>query len=96
VFVSTIVVVELAWLLEKAFDYKKADIVAAVGAILESPNFVVERHEVAWAALDLVGNSRASVADAIIAAVAAEEGARVTMTFDVDAARDIPGMKLLK
>jgi predicted nucleic-acid-binding protein len=96
VFVSTIVVVELAWLLEKTFDYRKSDIVAAVGAILDSPDFVVERHDVLGAALDIASNSKASVADAIIAAVAAAEGARVTMTFDVGAARDIPGMELLK
>jgi predicted nucleic-acid-binding protein len=96
VFVSTIVVAELAWLLKKAFDYKKSDIVAALVAILSSPDFVVERHEVVGAALEIARYSKAGVADAIIAAVTAAEGARATMTFDVGAARDIPGMELLK
>lgn len=96
VFVSTIVVAELAWLLNKTFDYKKSDIIAVLTAVLGSPDFVIERRSVVQAAIELASSSRAGVADAIIAGVAEAEGARTTMTFDVHAAREIPGMELLK
>lgn len=96
VFVSTIVVAELAWLLNKTFDYGKADIIALLDAVLGSPDFVLERRDVVQTALELAGSSKVGVADAIIAGVAADEGARVTMTFDIGAARNIPGMELLK
>lgn len=96
VFVSTIVIAELAWLLKKTFDYNKSDIIGAARAILSSPDFVVERHEIVDTALDIASASKVGVADAIIAAVAKAEGARLTMTFDRDAAKDVPGMELLK
>jgi predicted nucleic-acid-binding protein len=96
VFVSTLVIAELAWLLRKTFDYKKPDILAVLSALLESPDFVVERHDVVETALDVAKSSRAGVADAIVAGVAAAAGARKTMTFDLDAAKYVPGMELLK
>jgi predicted nucleic-acid-binding protein len=96
VFVSTLVVAELAWLLNKTFDYKKSDIIAVLNAVLASPDFVLERRDILEVALEIAESSRAGVADAIIAGVAAAEGARSTVTFDKGAARDIPGMELLK
>jgi len=96
VFVSTVVVVELAWLLNKTFDYKKADIIAVLTAVLGSPDFVVEHRNVVETALENASSSKAGVADAIIAGVAMIEGARATITFDVDAAKFVPGMELLK
>jgi predicted nucleic-acid-binding protein len=96
VFVSTLVAAELARLLHKTFDYKKSDIIAVLNAVLASPDFVLERRDVLAGALEIAKSSRAGVADSIIAGVAAAEGARSTMTFDKGAARDIPGMELLK
>ena len=96
VFVSVVVVVELVWLLDRTFDYPRVDILRVLTAILSSPDFVVERRELVESAVARAEATRADVADALIAGIAAAAGCTTTMTFDRDAAKLVSGMSLLK
>jgi predicted nucleic-acid-binding protein len=95
-FVSNVVVAELVWLLDRTFDYPRARILEVLDGILGSPDFVLERREVVEDAVDKATTTKASIADALIAALATSAGCTATMTFDRDASRHVPGMELLR
>jgi predicted nucleic-acid-binding protein len=95
-FVSTVVVAELVWMLDRGYGYSKADILKILSDILGSPDFVVEHRQVVEHAVTRAGETRATVADVIIADLAAANGCRSTATFDRDAAKSVPGMELVR
>ncbi|WP_055046169.1 PIN domain-containing protein [Devosia sp. A16] len=94
-FVSLVVVVELAWVLNRHYGYDFQKVRQAVQWLLDSDDFVVEhRDRVEWAVANYT-RSKLDLPDLLIAS-AGEEAGVTTATFDRDAAKYVPGMELLK
>lgn len=94
--VSLVVVAEAVWVLRNPYAFDAERVTDFVAAMLDSDDFLVENRSVVESAVNLSRDSRADIADCLIAAVAANIGASSTVTFDRLAARRIPGMELLK
>ena len=96
VYVSTVVAVELAWVLRRSYAFSPPAIIIALESLLESENAVVERAVLIGDAVERMRNESIDLADYLISAIAREAGAAATLTFDRDAAKRVPGMELLK
>ena len=96
IFVGLIVVVEMIWVLERKYGYARERSVAAIRHLLDSPDFVVDRAALVAAAIDRVDRLGTDIADELIAACNRQQGCSRTLTFDRKAARDVPGMELLR
>lgn len=90
-FLSLIVVVETAWVLEDTFARSPVEIRAIVEQLLRVPQFVVEQPEIVELAL---ARGHADLADSIIHEANLAHGCDVTMTFDRRLAR-LDGVELL-
>jgi predicted nucleic-acid-binding protein len=95
-YVSLVVVTEFAWVLTRRYKYDFRKIGEGIQWMLDSDDFVVEaRDRVEWA-LTQYTRSKIDFADLLIARSAAIAGAHRTSTFDINAAKFVPGMELLK
>jgi predicted nucleic-acid-binding protein len=91
-FVSLVVMAEFAWVLRRKYKQDVKTIGRAIQSMLDSEDFVLEERErVVWA-LAHYTRSRIDFSDLLIARSSEE----LTVTFDRNAAKDIPGMELLK
>jgi predicted nucleic-acid-binding protein len=94
-FISLVVLAEVSWVLSRAYKAPRADISAAIEGLLRSAEVKVENAAAAWRALGVYQASKsAEFADALIAEIAALNGASKTVTFDRRAANEA-GMTLL-
>ena len=95
-YVSLVVIAEFAWVLKRRYKYDFRKIGEGIQWMLDSDDFIVEaRDRVEWA-LTQYTRSKIDFSDLLIARSAAVAGARRTITFDVNAAKYVPGMELLK
>lgn len=95
-FVSIVVLVELAWVLNRHYGYDFEKIRQAVQWLLDSDDFVVEhRDRVEWAVTNY-NRSKIDLPDLLIASAGEDTGATRTATFNINAAKYVPGMELLK
>ncbi len=95
-FVSMVVLVELVWVLSRHYGYDFDKVRQTVQWLLDSDDFVVEhRDRVEWAITNYT-RSKIDLPDLLIASSGEDAGAPRTATFDIDAARYVPGMELLK
>jgi predicted nucleic-acid-binding protein len=95
VFVSSVVVSELTWVLERSYGFSDEAIHGALELLFDSENVVVERSDLLEYAIGAAKEARGDISDAIIAALAKDAGASKTVTFDKPAAKRIAGMELL-
>ena len=93
-FISTVVLVELVWVLESGYGCDRAQISAVLERLLRAKPLVVERAEVAWQAARLFAGSKADFADCLIERAGHANVCDCTVTFDRRAARDA-GMRML-
>jgi predicted nucleic-acid-binding protein len=94
-FLSLIVVVELVWVLEVSYRFKKNEIEQVLETLLRSKELVIERAEIVSQALRKFSTSRADFADCLIERCGHAAECQYTVTFDQNAASDA-GMKLLR
>lgn len=95
-FVSLLVIAEFVWVLKRRYKYDVEQIGQGIRWMLDSDDFVVEgRERVEWA-LAHYTRSRMDFSDLLIARSGDIAGAQRTATFDKGAAKDVPGMELLK
>lgn len=92
--VPLLVLCELAWVLGTAYRYSRGQIAPVLRQMLVTDCFVVERHELAWAAFRDYAGGNADYADCLIARLNQESGADPTYTFDRRAAQG-QGFRLL-
>lgn len=93
-FVSREVLLELVWVLERAYGYSRTEIAAAVNGLLSSTELVIEAsNDIGWA-LEFYRSGSFGFADVMIAAAARRIGAQALVTFDRKAAQ-LPGVRLL-
>lgn len=93
-FVSREVLIELVWVLERAYRLGRAEIAIALDGLLSATELEIEGSDEVAPALALYRNDGFGFADLMIAAAARRAGAAELMTFDRKAAR-LPGVCLL-
>ncbi|SES33604.1 type II toxin-antitoxin system VapC family toxin [Rhizobium sp. NFR03] len=91
---TLITLIELDWALRSRYGYVRADVVAAVNALLRVRGLSIESHDLVVSALKLM-RGKSDFADVLIALKCRDAGCEKTVTFDQTAARLIPGMELL-
>lgn len=94
-FISMIVMVELAWVLEASYNFEKPAVVSVLEALLRSKELLVEQAEVVSRAVRHFAAGSASFADYLIEQSGRSAGCSYTFTFDRKAAGSA-GMRLLK
>ena len=82
--------VEIAWVLDRAYSFSAHEIAAAVERMLQTDVFIVENEQEVFIALK---DGQGTFADALIAALGARANCSYTLTFDQKALR-LPGFKL--
>lgn len=92
-FLSLVVIVELVWVLQLSYGFKKHEIEQVVDKLLRSKELMVERAEVVSQALRKFRASRVNFPDCLIERSGYAAECRYVLTFDRDAA--VAGMKLL-
>jgi len=92
-FLSLVVLVELWWVLGRAYGRTTGERLRLFKEILDTDELRVESEQIVTLALAEVGKG-ADFADSLIGILAQKVGCRTTVTFDREAARH-PGMTLL-
>lgn len=85
-FIARIVLVELVWVLRKAYKYDRAAVGDVVERILATNELRVEDRDAAVAALAAYRTSAADYADCLLGLLNRDLGCAATVTFDADAA----------
>ena len=93
-YVSLVVMVEIAWVLERAYLLSNAELAAAIERMLQADALVIESEQDVFTAMIAVKSSQASFADALIATLGIRAGCERTLTFDRKAVR-YPGFALV-
>ena len=93
-YVSLVSLVELCWVLVRAYELDRQRTADIVERLLESSEIAVNRSDAVRRALRTYRRSTADMADCLIDCLGTEDGCDTTLTFDVRAARDT-GMTLL-
>ncbi len=93
--VDHVVLCELAWVLERSYDFPRDDINACIAALLDHKHLKVESPGLVRQALALHANQSADFSDYLLAARAEAAGYSPVLTFDKKAARS-PSHELLR
>jgi predicted nucleic-acid-binding protein len=88
-FVSTVTMVETAWVLARAYQTPKADLLQIIENLLRARELVIEDAETHFLALSAFSTSAADYADALIAQAGRRAGCEFTVTFDRRAATSL-------
>ena len=94
-FVCREVMVELVWVLERAYRLDRPRIAGALDGLLSAIELVVEGSDDVAPALELYRNDGFDFADLMIAAAARRAGTSELLTFDKRAAR-LPNVRMLQ
>lgn len=92
-FVSIVVMVEIVWVLDRAYGLAAHKIAAAIERMLQAEALVVEHEQEVFPAMIALKEGQGAFADAVIAALGARAKCSCTLTFDQKALR-LPGFKL--
>jgi predicted nucleic-acid-binding protein len=93
-FISREVLIELVWVLERAYRLGRDEIAVALDGLLTATELQIEGSDEVGSAVELYRNDGFGFADLMIAAAARRVGASELVTFDRKAAR-LPGVRLL-
>ena len=94
--ISHLTLAETAWVLERAYKISKKELVEIMHTLLQTQELSIERHDIVWHALhDFKKCEAAGFVDCLIARQNNANDCRHTLTFDKDAAREIPFFQLL-
>jgi predicted nucleic-acid-binding protein len=94
-FISTVVLVEVVWVLESGYECDRAELLTVLDRLLRAKQLVVESADVAWQATRAFTDGKADFADYVIERVGSANGCDHTLTFDRIAAKDA-GMRLVE
>lgn len=85
-YINHIVLCELAWVLERAYDYRRADIANVLDALCRATDFRVQEIEIVREAIASFVVGRAHFADLLLGLTNRAAGCEATLTFDKEAA----------
>ena len=92
-FVSVVAMIEIVWVLERAYRLTPHEIVGAVERMLQIDVLVVENEQEVFTAMIALKDGQGTFAEAVIAALGARMGCACTLTFNRKALR-LPGFEL--
>ena len=92
-FVSVVAMVEVVWVLDRAYGFTLLEIATAVERMLQIDALIIENEQDVFAAMVLLKRGHGSFADTLIAELGTSAGCIHTLTFDKKAIR-LPGFKL--
>lgn len=95
IFISGIVLCELVWVLEGAYEYPKNNVADVLEKILRTKEFFILQPEVLWNAFHDYKKMNVDFSDSYIAHLNAASECEYTVTFDKKASR-LAMFKLLK
>jgi predicted nucleic-acid-binding protein len=81
-FISIVVMVEIAWVLDRAYGFSRQAIAAAIERVLQADVFVVQYEQEVFTATVLLRAGRGSFADALVGELGSMTGCSYTYTFD--------------
>jgi len=81
-FINQIVLCELVWVLTRAYNYPKSDVVQVIEKILLTRHFEIEDKNTVSQALNYYKTSRADFADCLIGLKNSNNGCDKTLSFD--------------
>jgi predicted nucleic-acid-binding protein len=93
-FISTVAIVETAWVLERHYRYQDEQIARVLEQVLQADVLSVENEREVYAATYALKEGEGSFADALIAGLGAKAGCMHTLTFDRRASR-LPEFELV-
>lgn len=86
-YVSTVVITETAWVLERAYDLGDVEIAACIERLLQTDVLVVESEQEVFTAMIFLREGRGSFTDCLILTLAKKAGCSTILTFDRKALR---------
>lgn len=90
-YVSHVVLAELAWVLNRAYKFPRSSVLDAVEMVLSGREFCVEQRSIAMEAVARARQAGCNYADALIELSHKRAGTTGTLTFDI-AAKRLPDM----
>ncbi len=93
-FIAAIVVCELVWVLETAYEYGRPVVAEVLDHLLRTRQFQFEEKDVLWQSLSDYRASTGDFADFVIGRCGSNAGCEHTLTFD-KALRDHPNFQML-
>jgi predicted nucleic-acid-binding protein len=93
-FVSIVAIVEIVWVLDRAYGLTAQEIAATLERLLQVEVLAIENEQEVFTAMIALKLGRGSFADALIAELGARAGCTRTLTFDRKAAR-LSGFELV-
>jgi predicted nucleic-acid-binding protein len=93
-FISIVTLVEISWVLTRAYGASRKTLVGTIQGLLESAELTIEQSEAVRATLPLVAEG-ADFSDAVIARLGEQAGCEATVTFDRRAGEGA-GMQLIR
>ena len=88
VWISGIVLCELAWVLDSLYGRSREEILAAIDGLMSAEPFRVESADAVRSAVETARKGKGGFADHLIAELNRASGCGVTVTFDRALARD--------
>ena len=82
ILVNVVVLCELAWVLHRAYDYPRSEVLAVIERVLTTEQFLVEDADHVWLALADFKSGKADFADCLIGRKNLALGCDATATFD--------------
>lgn len=86
-FINGLVICELVWVLESAYEYGRIEIASVIEQVLRTREFHIHEPELLWQALWGYQHKGADFADHFIASINVHNGCKYTATFDNKAAK---------
>ena len=86
-FVSLIVLCELVWVLQRAYNCSRSQVGEVLMNLLLTETLQIEHHDIAWQAYHDYGDGSADYADCLISRLNLATGCSTTFTFDKKAAK---------
>jgi predicted nucleic-acid-binding protein len=82
-YLTSIVLCELVWVLEEAYDYSRSDIRTVLDLILRTAQFRFDHKDQLWLALHDYRAGAADFSDYLIGRLGTQAGCTETLTFDM-------------
>lgn len=93
-FIASVTLAELVWVMVKAYDASRAEVIRLVDRLLAMPTLSLEHRAEVRRALEEFSSSRADFADCLMGKINARHGCEFTATFDRRASA-LPDFRLL-
>lgn len=87
IFINGMVLCELVWVLETAYEYNKKEIIPVIEQILRTRQFHIHESDLLWQAWRGYKHDGADFADHYIGSLNTHHGCECTLTFDKKAAQ---------